>query len=137
MMADSSTIAATLSLAGVVITGLLTAMTALRSGKDRMERNAARRQIEEETTDVILARTRRELDRVYGMLDARDMTIRELERWIRSNRDNFAQCGISVPDFDTPEASVREMVRQFRPVIDEEARKELEDRYNDQDPASA
>lgn len=137
-MADSSTIAAALSLTGVVITAGLAAFTAIRSGKDRMERNASRRRIEEETTDVILARTRRELDRVYRVLDARDETIRLLDRWMRKNKENFTKCGITVPDFDvSPIAdnpSVTELVRQFRPVIDEESRRELEGRYGESDP---
>jgi hypothetical protein len=118
---DSSTTAAALTLGGVIITALLTVYAALRTGKDRMERNADRRKIEEETTDVILRRTRRELDRVYRLLDSRDEVIKQFHRFIRANREDFERCGISVPDFDVDDDfSVLETAHEVRMVIDKE-----------------
>jgi hypothetical protein len=127
---DSGTVAAVLSVAGVVITGLLTALTAIRTGKDKRERNADRRKIEEETTDVILRRVRRELDRAYEMIDMKDRQLRSFKRWLDRNRDRFVQLGIDVPDIETDEGpSLRDDIGSLRVQID----REDDDRADDRD----
>jgi hypothetical protein len=120
-MDSSSQLAAVLSLSGVVITGLLTALTAIRSGKDKRERNADRRKIEEETTDVILKRVRRELDRAYEVIDIKDSKLRKYARFLAQNRSRFESLGIQVPDIDPDDdgPSLREEVRSIRVEVDQ------------------
>jgi hypothetical protein len=128
MSMDSGTVAAVLSVAGVVITGLLTALTAFRTGKDKRERNADRRKIEEETTDVILKRVRKELDRAYETIDIKDRQLRGFKRWLDRNRDRFAQLGIIEPDIEPDEGpSLRDDIGSLRVQIDRE------DDHNDRD----
>jgi hypothetical protein len=125
---DSSELAAILSLSGVVITGLLTALTAIRAGKDRRERNADRRKIEEETTDVILKRVRGELDRAYEVIDLKDRKLRQWQRFAYINRERFAELGIQVPDIDIDEGpTVRDEARRVRFELDTAADDERED----------
>lgn len=122
MPMDSSVVAAILSVAGVIITSLLTLLTAIRSGKDQRERNADRRKIEEETTDVILKRVRRELDRAYEAIDIKDSKLRRFGRWVTDNRERFAELGIQPPDVDIEEGptNLREEIGTLRVKIDEE-----------------
>lgn len=126
---DSSELAAVLSLSGVVITGLLTTLTAIRSGKDRRERGADRRRIEEETTDVILKRVRGELDRAYEVIDLKDRKIRQYARFISANRERFEQLGIEVPDLTGIDEmpTVREEARRVRFELDTAADDDRED----------
>lgn len=126
-MDSTSQLAAILSLAGVVITGLLTALTAIRSGKDRRERSADRRKIEEETTDVILKRVRRELDRAYETIDIKDRQIRAFARFLASNRDRFISLGIRAPDIEPDEGPfLRDDIQQIRVEVDRDADDERE-----------
>jgi len=121
-MDSGSQIAAILSLAGVVITGLLTTLTAIRSGKDRRERNADRRKIEEETTDVILKRVRRELDAAYLTIDIKDMALRQYSRFFRLNRAKLEADGYVVPDVEVDEGPVLSaQQQQVRVEIDRAA----------------
>jgi hypothetical protein len=126
---ESSELAAVLSLAGVLITGMLTTMTAIRSGKDRRERGADRRKIEEETTDVILKRVRGELDRAYEVIDMKDRKIRQYARFISINRERFESLGIEVPDLTGIDEgpTVREEARRVRFELDTAADDERED----------
>jgi hypothetical protein len=127
-LSGSSEVAAILSLAGVVITGLLTALTAIRSGKDRRERNADRRKIEEETTDVILKRVRAELDRAYEAIDIKDAALRKYANFFRINARRLDEMGLRVPEVDTDEGPrMREDMRRFRVELDQTAHEEAED----------
>lgn len=83
----------------VVISAALAVLSTWRSSRDKRERDADRGRIEEETTDIILARVQRELTRVYGVLDKRDRRIAQFMRWVHVNRDGFSDCGIDVPEF--------------------------------------
>jgi hypothetical protein len=131
---DNSELAAVFSLSGVVITALLTTLTAIRSGKDRRERTADRRRIEEETTDVILKRVRRELDRAYEVIDIKDRKLRLCTRFIHVNREQFATLGIEVPDLDIDEGpTVRDEARRVRFEIDTAADDAREDDLLDRD----
>lgn len=138
---DSSELAAVLSLSGVLITGLLTTLTAIRSGKDRRERGADRRKIEEETTDVILRRVRGELDRAYEVIDMKDRKLRQWARWVSENRERFEALGIEVPDLTGIDEgpTVREEARRVRFELDIAADDEAESdrliRRDEQDPA--
>lgn len=121
-MDTNSEIAGMLSLAGVIITALLTTLTAIRSGKDRRERNADRRKIEEETTDVILKRVRAELDRAYEMIDIKDSQLRKYSRFLAVNRARFETLGIAVPEIEPDEGpSLREDISRIRVEVDREA----------------
>jgi hypothetical protein len=123
----SSMVAAILSLAGVLITGLLTALTAIRSGKDRSERATDRRKIEEETTDVILKRVRRELDRAYEAIDIKDGQIRTFTRWLDNNRNRFVALGIQLPDIEPDEGPyLSEDIKHVREEIDRATLDELQ-----------
>lgn len=129
---SSSQIAAVLSLAGVLITALLTTLTAIRSGKDKRERNADRRKIEEETTDVILKRVRKELDRAYEAIDLKDAQLRQYSRFMAMNREKFTSLGIRVPDVDVDEGlRLRENMRRVRVEIDDDERRVHDDDYED------
>lgn len=131
-MNSSSEIAAILSLAGVVITGLLTTLTAIRSGKDKRERNADRRKIEEETTDVILKRVRKELDRAYEAIDTKDRLLRQYARWMKTNKPKFETLGIEVPDIDIDEGSLmRDNMHRVRVEIDQDEDRERRDDAED------
>lgn len=119
---DSSSTAVILSFAGVIITSLLTVLTAVLRNKDRQERNADRRKIEEETTDVILKRVRAELDRAYETIDIKDAQLHKYARFLAQNRVRFENLGIMVPDIDTDEGpSLYEKVQQVRVEIDRAA----------------
>lgn len=96
---DGSTTAAVVSGAGVIITALLTTFTAIRSGRDRRERETDRRKLEEQTTDAILERVNKELTRAYKLIDKKDRQIRTFTIWVNANRDLFTQLGIDVPSF--------------------------------------
>lgn len=123
---DASTAAAVLSLSGVVITGLLTALTAIRSGKDRRERNVDRRRIEEETTDVILKRVRRELDRAYEAIDLKDAALRKYAYFFQVNAGKLQELGMRVPDVD-PDVGptrLRDDMSRIRVEIDRDAQDE-------------
>lgn len=125
---DSSQLAAVLSLSGVVITGLLTALTAIRSGKDRRERNADRRRIEEDTTDVILKRVRGELDRAYEVIDIKDNKLRTYDRFFRVNRAKLEAAGFIVPDVGIDEGpTMREVASRVRIEMDSAASDEDQD----------
>ena len=134
-MDSGSQIAAILSLAGVVITGLLTTLTAIRSGKDRRERNADRRKIEEETTDVILKRVRRELDAAYLSIDIKDRALRQYARFFRLNRERLELAGFTVPEIELDEGPVlSEQQQEVRVEIDRAAEDEREsDKLLDED----
>lgn len=131
-MDSSSQLAAILSLAGVVITGLLTALTAIRSGKDRRERTADRRKIEEETTDVILKRVRRELDRAYEAIDSKDEKLRVYDEFFTVNRIPLSRMGLKVPDVDIDDGPqrLREDMHRVRVEIDGEYDDEREDAHS-------
>jgi hypothetical protein len=121
-LSGSSLVAAVLSLSGVVITGLLTTLTAIRSGKDRRARNSDRRMIEEETTDVILRRVRAELDRAYETIDIKDAQIRRYVRFVAANRVQFAALGIKVPEVDPDEGpTLYEQGQRIRLEVDRAA----------------
>jgi hypothetical protein len=123
----SSEVAAILSLAGVLITGLLTTLTAIRSGKDRRERNADRRKIEEETTDVILKRVRAELDRAYEAIDIKDLALRKYANFFRVNERRLYEIGLQVPEVDTDEGPrMREDMHRFRVELDQSTEDESE-----------
>lgn len=98
-MADSGQLGVILTFAGVLITAVLAAFTALRTGKNSQERSSDRRKIEEETTDIVLKRVREELKRAYAVIDKKNRIIRrmrtELTQWIESNRDKFIELGIT------------------------------------------
>lgn len=96
---DASSTAAVVSGAGVVITALLTTFTAIRSGRDRRERETDRRRLEEQTTDAILDRVNKELTRAYKLIDKKDRQIRTFTLWIQANREKFERLDIDVPSF--------------------------------------
>jgi hypothetical protein len=119
---SSGLAASALTLTGVVITALLATYTAVRSSKDRKERNTDRRKIEEETTDVILKRVRRELDRAYEALDAKDDKLRIYDKFFTDNRKTLSRMGLLVPDVDIDEGPqrLRDDMRRVRVEIDGE-----------------
>lgn len=126
-MDGSGEVAAILSLAGVVITALLTTLAAVRSGKDRRERNADRRKIEEETTDVILKRVRRELDSAYLAIDQKDDELSIYREFFRRNRSRLEAMGLEVPVVDIDRGPVlAEVAQRVRVEIDRDAADERE-----------
>lgn len=127
---SSGLAASALTLTGVVITALLATYTAVRSSKDRKERNTDRRKIEEETTDVILKRVRRELDRAYEALDLKDEKLRIYDRFFVDNRKTLSRMGLVVPDVDIDEGPqrLRDDMRRVRVEIDGEYEDERDER---------
>lgn len=114
----SSSVAVYVSFAGIIITALLTLLTAVLRNKDRRERNADRRKIEEETTDVILKRVRRELDSAYELLDEKDAALLGWQQWADENGPAFSRAGITRPRIRMNHRPISETLTQVRRELD-------------------
>jgi hypothetical protein len=121
-MADNSVVAEIISGAGVVISAGLAAFSTIRNARDKGERAADRRNLEERTTDRILTRVYAELDRAYEFIDEQEMALQAVRDWIWANRAKFDQCGVTpAPRLNVSRASLRADVEKLRAEMADES----------------